>query len=156
MPYKDPEVRKRKSAERFKSWAAKNPGKANQRMREWRERNPKYMLFKSAERRAKIKGIPFEITMEDIPDIPEICPLALIPIFRRGDGKRGPCDNSPSLDRREPEKGYIKGNIYVISHRANRWKGEMTHEQILRLAAYTAPGLEGQTVEDYARFFTGR
>lgn len=155
MPYKDPEVRKQKSAERFKSWASKNPEKANARMRDWRHRNPKYMLFKSAERRSKARGLEFSITMGDIPEIPEICPLALIPIFSRNDGGKGPCDNSPTLDRRDQNKGYIKGNIFVISHRANRWKGEMTHEEILRLAAYTAPGLEGQTVTDYSNFFRG-
>lgn len=106
-------------------------------------------------RRAKTKGIEFDLTLEDIPDIPEVCPIANIPIFiKEYDGTKGPCDNSPTLDRVDPSKGYTKDNVRVLSHRANRWKGEMTHEEILRLAAYTAPGLEGQTVTDYARFFS--
>jgi hypothetical protein len=136
MPYKDPEIRSIKSGERYRSWASRNPVRANARMREWRQRNPKYFLHHSAKRRADGKGMEFNLSLDDIPDIPATCPIALIPIFARNDGKRGPCDNSPTLDRVDSSKGYTPDNIRVISFRANRWKSEMSIEQIERLLAY--------------------
>jgi hypothetical protein len=39
-------------------------------------------------------------------------------------------DNSPSLDRIVPEKGYVAGNIRVISQRANRIKSNATVEEL--------------------------
>ena len=136
MPYKDPEVRAAKSAERYKSWAKRNPEKANLRMKEWRDRNPEYMLRVGAQRRSKAKGIEFDLELSDIPTIPEICPIALIPIHPRNDGTKGPCDNSPTLDRIDPLKGYVKNNVRILSHRGNRWKGEMTIEDVERLLSY--------------------
>jgi hypothetical protein len=125
-----------RTADRWKTWAKKNPEKANLRMKEWRHRNPKYMLRVSAERRAKAKGIEFDILLDDVPDIPDICPIALIPLFARDDGTRGPCDNSPTLDRVDPALGYVKGNLRIISHKANRWKNEMTREELQRVIDY--------------------
>lgn len=124
------------SSERWKSWAKRNPEKANARMREWRDRNPEYMLVHSAKRRAKRDGVPFELTLETCPPIPEVCPVALIPIFKRNDGTKGPIDNSPTLDRINPELGYVVSNVRVLSHKGNRWKSDMKIEDIERLLAY--------------------
>lgn len=136
MPYKDPVVRRIKSEERWERWAKRNPEKANARMREWRNRNPKYMLVHAASRRAKRDGIECTLTLENCPDIPEICPITLIPLFRRNDGKMGPCDNSPTLDRVNPNLGYTPDNVRVISHKGNRWKNDMTVTDIKRLLDY--------------------
>lgn len=43
---------------------------------------------------------------------------------------------SPSLDRVNIDKGYIKGNIAVISNRANRIKSDATIEEIKALYEY--------------------
>lgn len=43
-------------------------------------------------------------------------------------------DNSYSLDRIDSSKGYVKGNIWVISLRANRIKNDSTPQE-LRLIA---------------------
>ena len=136
MPYSDPIKQKEASSKRWKSWAQRNPEKANSRMKEWRHRNPKYMLNVSAKRRSIRDGIEYSITVEDIPDIPTICPIAQIPIFPRDDGNKGPCDNSPTLDRIDPEKGYVPGNLRIISHKANRWKSNMTIKDVEVLLAY--------------------
>jgi len=136
MTHKDIKQHKTTSNERWKAWGARNPEKYNARMREWRKRNPEYMLHHSAKRRSKIKGIEFDITRKDIPNIPDICPIAQIPIFPRNDGKQGPCDNSPSLDRVDINKGYVKGNIRVLSHKGNRLKSNMTIEDLERIISY--------------------
>lgn len=153
MPYKDKEVAKLKSEERWIKWAKENPEKANDRMRKWRRRNPEYMLHVSARRRAERDGTEFSITKEDIPSIPEICPVALIPIHFREDKKKGPCDNSPTLDRVDPEKGYVKNNLRILSHKGNRWKSDMTISDVERLLNYMkshpTPGLQGETVQTY-------
>ena len=39
-------------------------------------------------------------------------------------------DNSPNLDRIFPKKGYVPGNVRVISQRANRIKSDATVEEM--------------------------
>lgn len=38
--------------------------------------------------------------------------------------------NSPSLDKINPIKGYVKGNVRVISQRANWLKNDATYEEM--------------------------
>ena len=73
------------------------------------------ILWRSAKNRAKDKNIEFDISYEDI-IIPNVCPILGINIYR--DATKN-CDNSPSLDRIDNSKGYVKGNVCVISNRAN-------------------------------------
>ena len=58
--------------------------------------------------------------------IPEVCPVLGIPVNRGGVGKKGGRPDSPSMDRIDPTKGYIKGNVRVISNRANTLKCNAT------------------------------
>lgn len=86
------------------------------------------MMFQRAKNRASKKGLPFDLTIDDF-SIPEKCPILGIELVA-GEGRRGPQDTSPSLDRIVPEKGYVKGNVVVISHRANKIKSDATPEEI--------------------------
>lgn len=81
--------------------------------------------------RAKKKALPFNITAEDL-IVPEKCPVLGIPIIL-GAGKNSP--NSPSVDRMIPERGYVKGNVSVISLRANILKRDCTDPEELALVA---------------------
>jgi hypothetical protein len=83
--------------------------------------------------RAKKLGLDFNITREDI-IVPDICPLLDIPIFISPTGK--PCANSPTLDRVDNSKGYVKGNIRVISHKGNSLKREHTLITLKRCIQY--------------------
>lgn len=49
-------------------------------------------------------------------------------------GPRGP--TTPSLDRIVPERGYVRGNVEVISWEANRLKNSATLEQLEALVDY--------------------
>jgi hypothetical protein len=45
-------------------------------------------------------------------------------------------DNSPSLDRIVPSKGYVIGNIEVMSDKANRIKTNASLEEIEKVVIY--------------------
>ena len=92
--------------------------------------HPLYRMLHAAKSRAKKKGVPFDLTLQDLDDVwNECCPILGIPLVR-GEGIGGIQDNSPSLDKIDPELGYVKGNIAIISVRANRIKQNATVEEI--------------------------
>jgi len=82
--------------------------------------------IKMARNRANLKGIEFNITVEDL-EWPDTCPVLGIPIYY---GKNTSRWNSPSLDRTDPSKGYTKGNVVVISMRANSLKQDIKPEEV--------------------------
>jgi len=83
-------------------------------------------MVSDAKTRANKRGLPFDITIDDV-CIPSICPILGIPLMF-GDGTAN--DNSPQLDRIIPDLGYVKGNIQVISAKANRIKSNATQAEI--------------------------
>jgi hypothetical protein len=98
----------------------------------WRMNNKDYpsrKLVDDAKQRARKRGIPFDITFSDV-HIPENCPVFGTPLTHNRGGKGGPSDNSPTLDRIIPALGYVKGNVIVISNRANRIKNDATPEEL--------------------------
>jgi hypothetical protein len=89
-------------------------------------------MVDGARRRSKRMRLSFNLTREDIV-VPEVCPILGIPLFP-GVGQRKRHDGSPSLDRVDPVKGYVKGNVGVISYKANRIKNNGTAEEHLKIA----------------------
>lgn len=78
----------------------------------------------SAKGRAKRKNVDFSLNLEDIV-IPNVCPLLGISLrANKSGGKLTP--GSPTLDRKDPGLGYTKDNIWVISHKANRAKNNLS------------------------------
>ena len=104
--------------------------------REWyktaksRSRKPGQVMLSAAKKRAKAKGFLFDLDIVDIV-IPDICPALGIALIK-GDGVS--TDSSPALDRIIPSKGYVKGNVAVISTRANRIKSNATYSEIQMVA----------------------
>lgn len=92
----------------------------------------KRRLFSFAKCRAKKFGIPFDLSVDDI-NIPNVCPVFGVP-FTVEIGKR--VDSAPSLDRVIPSLGYVRGNVRVISWRANRLKGDATLDELKALVGY--------------------
>jgi len=101
--------------------------------KEHKLRNKPRYLLKGIRKRAKKHKIPFNLTLEDV-SIPEVCPVLNIPIYN--DNHKGFCDNSPSVDRIIPHLGYVKGNVRVISLRANCLKKDGTLEEFMKLIEY--------------------
>ena len=96
--------------------------------RESFRRNILHVLWKRTKDRAFKKGIEFDISQSEI-QIPDKCPILDIPIYI-GDKKN--YGNSPSIDRIDNTKGYVKGNWCVISSLANTMKNCATKEQLLK------------------------
>lgn len=85
-----------------------------------------------ARARAKQNGIEFSIEDTDV-RWNDTCPVLGITItFQRNKG-RGGDDNSPSIDRINNDLGYVKGNVRLISNRANKLKNNMTKEECQRI-----------------------
>jgi len=95
-------------------------------------------LIRAAKHRAKIKNIPFDITWEDL-ELIEVCPVLGIPIF--SESLNNP--NAPSIDRFIPKLGYVKGNIFIISRRANTLKGDATLDEVKLILKYMQNGNVG-------------
>lgn len=79
--------------------------------------------------RAKKGGIPFNITEEDI-IIPDKCPIFNVD-FVYGDKYL-----TYSIDRIIPELGYTKGNIVIISNKANMIKNNATPDEIIAVGNF--------------------
>jgi len=86
----------------------------------------------SAKERAVKFDLPFLISLEDI-IIPPLCPVLGSPL-KIAKGYAQP--NSPSLDRIKPELGYVPGNIIVMSHRANRIKGDASLQELEQVISF--------------------
>ena len=89
---------------------------------------PKLMVRRK-KAQCKQQGIDFNLTVDDI-DIPERCPVLGIPI-KHDTGNR---EQTPSIDRIDPSGGYVRGNVRVISARANRLKSDATKDELLAIA----------------------
>lgn len=100
----------------------------------WVDQHPGYYLLKNAQYRARNNNLPFDITLADIV-IPEFCPVLGIKIVP-GRRRKGFLDASPSIDKIVPSKGYVRGNICVISGRANRLKSDGTAAEMRAIADY--------------------
>jgi hypothetical protein len=113
------------------NWRQTPEGKAWQREYEKKKRaaQPEYFLWKSAKKRARDKGLAFDIEPSDI-IIPNFCPYLGIEIIHET-GHKARRDNSPSLDRIDSTNGYVKGNIIVCSWRANFLKSDATLNELL-------------------------
>jgi len=89
-------------------------------------------LIRGAKKRAKAKGLDFNVTTTDI-ELIHVCPILGVDLKRhRGKMER----NSYSLDRIDSTKGYIKGNVRIISWWANYLKERLTLEQAKSLVKY--------------------
>ena len=117
---------------RSNRYCSENKDKRSEKGRNLRTANPAKYLFDHVKQRCKQSGMEFNLEPSDIV-VPAECPVFFIPL-KVADGKMD--DNSPSVDRIDPTKGYVKGNICVISWLANRIKNNGTLEDRLKIIAH--------------------
>jgi hypothetical protein len=91
------------------------------------------MLMQEAVARARRYKLPFnrEAVRAVLETAPDVCPVLGIE-FAVGTNSEA----SPTLDRLDPTKGYVAGNMTVISMLANRVKSTASPEQIEAVAKW--------------------
>lgn len=95
-------------------------------------RDKRKVLYNAAKKRAKDQNLDFSIVLSDIV-LPLKCPILNIELqFNEGRAM----DNSYSIDRIDNSKGYIKGNIQIISFRANTIKNSASLDEIEKVYNY--------------------
>lgn len=95
----------------------------------WRVENPIKEMFYAAKIRAKKNELEFNLIETDIVMTTQ-CPVFNIP-FKTFDRKW-----APSLDRIDNTKGYIKGNIVVVSRYANEIKRNASAHDLKLVAEF--------------------
>jgi hypothetical protein len=94
-------------------------------------------MYSNAKVRAKEKEINFEIDIKYLLKLANninTCPILGVNLLYGGTGKIN--DNSASLDRFDPNKGYVPDNLWIISYKSNRMKSDATISQIKSVLQY--------------------
>ena len=108
-----------------------NPAKTTVYKKEYYIKNREYLLFLKAKTRARKHSRDFNIELSDI-ILTSSCPVLLIPYDLTGKNRW----LSPSLDRIDNSKGYVKGNVAVMSYRANSLKKDGTIEEFKKILSF--------------------
>ena len=98
-----------------------------------KHRNPYRVVFDNCKARVKRESVwGFELDFDTF-DFPEYCPYLGIKLdydYGKGSIK----ENSPSFDRIDSSKGYVSGNVEIVSHKANTMKSNGTVEEQVKMA----------------------
>lgn len=145
--------------ERAAIWRKENPERNKTKMADWYKKNRKAVLLKAkkryhanidksrrknqlyrknnriahslrdAKRRARLKGWKFNVEEKDI-IVPIYCPYLGIKLTHNGKKR----SSTLSIDRIDSKKGYVKGNVQVISLLANTMKTNASVKQMIMFA----------------------
>ena len=121
-----------KRSVRWRAYYAANSEKIDAGRALYRKRTRERSLLNASLVRAAKHKMEHNIDLEDIV-IPDVCPVLGIKLDRYAPNH---APNLPSLDRVDSSKGYIKGNVRVISWRANRLKQAATLGELLAIYEY--------------------
>jgi hypothetical protein len=99
-------------------------------------KHPVRARLMKARARAKERGLPFDIEEADLLPAPTHCPILGIELKYTPGARSG---NSASIDRIEPDKGYVKGNVLIVSDRANRAKNDLTLDELQQIIDFYRP-----------------
>jgi hypothetical protein len=89
--------------------------------------------YRAKKSNATRQGLEFTIEFGDLV-FPTHCPIFGLELDYFTE--HGWQDNSPSFDRINPNLGYVKGNVAIISMRANRIKNNGTAEEHYQIAEF--------------------
>jgi hypothetical protein len=93
-------------------------------------------MYSYKRRNALTKGLEFSVPFSEL-EFPAVCPVLGIQLDYRKKHSGGPRTNSsPSFDRLDPTKGYVSGNVIIVSWRANRIRNDGTADEHLRIAKF--------------------
>jgi hypothetical protein len=95
----------------------------------WNNTSEEYKIWHRAKSRATKKGLDFNLEISDI-KIPKVCPVFKVPFDKTSN------DYTYSIDRIDPREGYVKGNVMIISNKANRIKSDASRKEIEQVLSY--------------------
>lgn len=112
-------------------------------LKEYFSKNPNYMkirrtkfyfkyILQCIKNRSKTRNYEFNLDenyLENIYPKNNKCPVLGIKLVKSKNGNSN--DNSPSLDRINSNKGYIKGNVMFMSQLANRMKNNANKKHLI-------------------------
>lgn len=126
------ECAKKRNRDQVREWYHKRPREsrlaAGERQKEKLLSDVPYRLYTRARNRTRKVELDCTILPEDI-IVPDVCPVLKTP-FEYG------TYYTASLDRIDSTKGYIKGNVQVMSHKANAMKNSATKEELIEFAKW--------------------
>ena len=116
---------------RQRDYHAANVKHVSKRKRQKRSDDPVLAAFTRVKARATMKGIPFDLTVEYMRKLyTGYCALTGI-AFVDNNGRKDKSPLSASLDRKNPWKGYVKGNVHFIISFLNDRKGRARLETFM-------------------------
>lgn len=104
---------------------------------DYKARNPVRIFYLNAKTSAKRKGIAFSLTRKDFEDMcaTNTCAATGLPLrwpTCEAGNSRGPY--SPSIDRKDPNNGYVRGNVRVVCWMYNAAKNNWSDEDVMLMA----------------------
>lgn len=107
-----------------------------ERQRDYTRRNPQVQCAHAASNRARAAGLPYDYRFLRTMTCPTLCPILGTEIsFAYGQGQR-PRESVASFDQIVAGKGYVPGNVQIISMLANQMKSNATREQLALFARW--------------------
>lgn len=92
------------------------------------------------------RGIAFDLCVEDLP-LPETCPISGRELLF----VKGKHPDGPSIDRIIPAKGYVRGNVRIISNYANTLRRDCLDPEMFRALMLDAEEIQRQIREGVIR-----
>lgn len=103
--------------------------RVNLSKKQWKDKDVKLKILQRTKTRASMHNVEFNLTLEDI-YIPAVCPVFKTPFIY------GDVDKAASIDKVDPSKGYVSGNVRIISNKANRMKSNATNAELKQFAEW--------------------
>jgi hypothetical protein len=89
-------------------------------------------LLRHAAIRSRARGIPLALDWRYVESLwPDACPYLGIPLVA---GTHKLSRSSPTMDRVDPSRGYVEGNVEIVSFQANSMKNDATEDQLVTFA----------------------
>lgn len=92
------------------------------------------VLLEAARGRCRAKGMEFEITAKDLEPFPTVCPILGLRLIYGGRRRGHAVRSSASIDRLDNSRGYVRGNVRIISWRANKLRSDGTLKELVAIA----------------------
>lgn len=122
-------IQKELNDKMFKKWGAKWADKEYRKSLIYQTMRDKFTRKKA---NATRNGIEFTVEFGEL-NFPTHCPILGLELDYFADGRS---EHSVSFDRVDPNKGYISGNVVIVSWRANRIKNDGSAEEHQKIANF--------------------